>query len=143
MTSITPARRGELSALTELLRAEDLHDDLGLHPDTATVVAKDDGVVVGGAALEVYGGSGLLRSLVVARGRRGAGLGRDLVQAVAAEAHRRGLRDLSLLTLTAPAFFEKLGFARVDRSALPAAVQASYEYRVLCPDTALAMVRAL
>jgi amino-acid N-acetyltransferase len=143
VVSISAARRGDLQALNELLRAEDLHADLGTHPDTTVLVAREDRRVVGGAALEAYGRSGLLRSLVVAPAHRGTGVGRDLVGSVVDEAVTRGLSDLSLLTLTAPGFFGRLGFVRVERAAAPAAVRASHEFAVLCPDTAVAMVKEL
>jgi amino-acid N-acetyltransferase len=143
VTNITMATAGHHGPLLDLLVAADLHDDLGTHPDTTAFIAEQSGEVVGGAALEVYGDSGLLRSLVVAPHRRGGGLGRELVERVVAEARDRGLEDLSLLTLTVPGFFERLGFVRIDKATAPAAVQASHEFAVLCPDSAVAMTRRI
>lgn len=143
MTGVVPAGDGDLAALLSLLSAEHLHEDLGSHADTVVMVVREGEAVVGGVALEVYGDSGLLRSLVVAPGSRGTGLGQALVDGVVAEARRRGLRDLSLLTLTVPGFFERYGFRRVERHAAPAAVQESHEFAVLCPHDAVAMTRDL
>ena len=62
-----------------------------------------------------------------------------LVGAIVAAARESSLRDLYLLTTTAPTFFERLGFARISRADVPAAVAASWEFRVGCPQTAQAM----
>lgn len=93
--------------------------------------------------LEIHGAQGLLRSLVVIPALRGRGHGRELVHALIAEARARGLTQLWLLTLTAPDFFERLGFQRTDRASAPAAIAASEEFANLCPATAVCMTLAL
>jgi len=59
-----------------------------------------------------------IRSLVVADGRQGRGLGRRLVVDLLDEARREGLNRVFVLT-RAPLFFERLGFVRVPRESLP------------------------
>jgi N-acetylglutamate synthase-like GNAT family acetyltransferase len=59
-----------------------------------------------------------IRSLVVQEGARGRGLGRRLVGHLVDEARRQGLARVFVLT-RAPGLFERLGFERVPREALP------------------------
>ena len=46
-----------------------------------------------------------------------------------------------LLTTTADRYFAKLGFAAVDRAAVPAEIRASPEFASICPDDATVMYR--
>jgi len=86
----------------------------------------------------------LLRSLAVAPGHRGAGVGAALVRAAlaAADAHERGRAGVGLLTETAAGYFDRFGFTVIDRAALPAALSASAELTGACPATATAYWRA-
>ncbi len=59
-----------------------------------------------------------IRSVVVADGLQGRGLGRILISALLEEARREGLGRVFVLTRT-PAVFERLGFGRVLRDSLP------------------------
>jgi amino-acid N-acetyltransferase len=86
---------------------------------------------------------GLLRSVAVEPSVRRSGLGEALVGGIVAQARELGLRELYLLTTTAPEFFERLGFSHVIRSDVPAAVAESWEFRTGCPQSAQAMRRAL
>ena len=106
-------------------------------------VARRDEALVGCAGLEVYGELGLLRSVAVEPSLRTVGLGTKLVASVATLARARGLRELFLLTTTAPRFFERRGFTSVPRSSVPSEIAGSWEFRVGCPQTALAMHLAL
>jgi N-acetylglutamate synthase-like GNAT family acetyltransferase len=99
--------------------------------------------LAGAGGLEVRGDAGLLRSLVVAEGLRGTGLGRALVEAVEAVARRRGLQELVLLTETAHEFFARLGYAAILRDEAPAAIRGSAEFRSLCPQSARCMRKKL
>ena len=59
-----------------------------------------------------------LRSLAVASNWCGAGLGRQMVEALLAEARSRGLEMVFAFTTT-PAFFSRLGFLPIDRDLVP------------------------
>jgi N-acetylglutamate synthase-like GNAT family acetyltransferase len=48
-----------------------------------------------------------------------------------------------LLTTTARAFFDKLGYAAVDRAGVPGAIRATAQFSALCPDSATVMVKRL
>jgi argininosuccinate lyase/amino-acid N-acetyltransferase len=88
-------------------------------PDFRVVRSEHGGDLLAFGALRRY--SSLLaeiRSLVVADGQAGRGLGRRIVDHLLAEARREGLARVFVLT-RAPGFFDRLGFARVPRESLP------------------------
>ena len=110
-------------------------------------VASGGDVAFGGEVVGVCGLSIIwadlaeVASLAVRPDRRGLGLGRRLVEACLAEA--RAMRVRKAMTLTYErAFFEKLGFAVVDRQELPMKV---WSECVACPKNQacdeIAMVR--
>lgn len=108
------------------------------------VVAEQAGALVGICALEiVWADLAEVRSLAVDPAHQGKGIGRLLVEAVAADARRLEVQRLFTLTYE-QAFFEKLGFAVVDKSALPTKV---WSVCVKCPKRhgcdEIAMVRTL
>jgi amino-acid N-acetyltransferase len=107
------------------------------------LVATTDEAIVGCVGLERFREVALLRSLAVAEGRRGHGLGLELYRGIAAHAARCGVKNLYLLTTTAEAFFARRGFVRIARSAVPGAISETAEFRSLCPDSAVCMKRAL
>ena len=103
------------------------------------IVALDQsGSWVGVAGLEVYGKSGLLRSVAVNKQFRGMGQGRTLVNAVLANASEKGVEAIYLLTDSAEDYFKGLGFEVVNRKDIDAAVRASPEFTE-CRETAPAM----
>jgi protein-tyrosine-phosphatase/N-acetylglutamate synthase-like GNAT family acetyltransferase len=106
---------------------------------SSCVLAVEGDTVIGAAALERYGRAALLRSVVVARGAQGSGLGEALVRDRIAAARVAGLDDLVLLTTTAAPFFARLGFVEVRRAEVPAAVQDSVEFTTACPASATVM----
>ncbi len=137
--NITVLKPFEITAVLSLLAENDLPTK-GLSDHLATtLVVRHDEVIVGSAALELYGNVALLRSVAVAAAYRGQGLGGRLCEAALALARQMRLTHVYLLTETAVSFFPKFGFRQVDRAAVPAAVQASLEFTQLCPDSAVAM----
>jgi amino-acid N-acetyltransferase len=109
--------------------------------ETGFVVAEQAGRIIGVAGIEIYGNDGLLRSVAVDDAFRGQGIGLALVQERLRWARERGLRDLYLLTTTAPDFFSRLGFVRIDRAAAPAHMQEAPEFASICASTAITMRR--
>lgn len=63
----------------------------------------------------------------------------------AAEQHARGhgVGSIYLLTTTATAFFERLGYAQLDRQSVPTAIQQTREFGEVCPASAVLMVKHL
>jgi len=104
------------------------------------VVAERGGRAVGAAGLEVHGGDGILRSVVVAPEARGHGLGGRLTDAVIAAAREAGLHRLYLLTTTAEAYFPRRGFRPIDRGDVSADAMQSVEFREACPASAAVLV---
>jgi len=140
-------RRGDLAdlpAVEGLVRAAGLPAH-GVREAFATgcVAARADGSIVGAAAVEPYGETALLRSVVVAEAARGTGLGAQLVRGAEAIARDLGIRDLYLLTETAPAWFPRLGYRPIARAAAPSAIANSAEFAEACAATAVLMHRRL
>jgi amino-acid N-acetyltransferase len=137
--TIEAARAHDLDGLQELLAGAGLPTAGFTDQFGAALVARDGERLAGCVALELYGREALLRSLVVAPEVRGTGLGERLTEAALQLAHERGARRVWLLTTTAERFFPRFGFRRVERNALPAALEASAELRGACPASAVAM----
>jgi len=107
------ASEGIMLPRTEFELAENVRD---------FTVAVDGGSVVGCGALHFYGPrTGEIRSLAVHPGWKQHGIGKQLVQALEAEALANGLQSLFAFTYI-PGFFSKLDFAEVDRRLLPSKV---------------------
>ena len=102
-------------------------------------IIKDGGHILAVAGLEQYGEFGLLRSLATDAGYRNKGMAAQLLKAMFEYAKRAGIKELYLLTETAETYFEKMGFQRVDRSAVPEPVKESKEFGHICPSTAIVM----
>ena len=99
--------------------------------------------ILGAAGIERYGRSGLLRSVVTAPEARGRGIAEALTRNRLDWAATEGLDTVYLLTTTAAGYFPRLGFEPVDRTEVPAEVQASREFSSACPASAVAMRRQL
>ena len=137
--NIHAASSTDLSEILALLKRSDL-PVAGIERHVATtLVARNSGRLVGCAAVEVYGPTGLLRSVAVAQDQRGAGLGQRLTETALELARRQGVRDIYLLTTTAGKFFPRFGFVPIPRDQLDAALDQSEELRGACPASALAM----
>jgi amino-acid N-acetyltransferase len=139
MIEIAQGAAADVPAVKALLSRAHLPLD-GFDPELAFVVARQDGVVVGSAALEEYPNGALLRS---AEELRGTGLGQRLTNAVLELAGGRGHGWVYLLTTTAGRFFPRFGFEPVDRGEVPPDVRQSVEFTSACPDSALVMRKAL
>jgi amino-acid N-acetyltransferase len=94
---------------------------------------------VGLVGLEIYDDVALLRSLVVAPGHRGSGLGGSLVEHAERYAADRGVRTIYLLTTTAEAFFGRRGYEPAPRTDAPEAIQRTAEFSTLCPSSSAFM----
>lgn len=143
MSAIRPAHATDLPRIAALLDAETLPTADLATSRIAFWIAEDDTGLVATIGLEQHADAGLLRSLVVAPVRRGAGHARGLVEAVEAEAAARGIRDLVLLTQTTAPFFAHAGYTPIARDDAPRAVRDSAEFSALCPASATCMHKIL
>jgi N-acetylglutamate synthase-like GNAT family acetyltransferase len=96
---------------------------------------------VGFGGLELHGGDALLRSIVALPPMRHQGTGAAIVAALELEAQLRGCRSLWLITTSAAEFFNRLGYARCDRVAVPSAIATTAEFATLCPANAEVLVK--
>ena len=141
---IVEASAADLSAIRQLLLdaelpVADLADGTPVH----FWMARKRGSLVGTVALERFGDAAMLRSLAVRPGFRGAGLGQALVRHAEACASAAGIHSLCLLTTTAAELFDRHGYERISRTEAPEAVRHSEEFRSLCPDSAVCMLKRL
>lgn len=82
-----------------------------------------DGRIVGFSGVERCDGDYLLRSVVVHPDRRGSGLGKAVVEVTVASLDLGGA--VFLATTSAAPFFARIGFSKVQRDSVPAAVLAT------------------
>jgi amino-acid N-acetyltransferase len=123
---IRPATLSDVPRIREIINS---HAELGkmlfknyaqLYEDVRDfAVFVEGGEVVGCVAVGIiWADMAEVRSLAVDDDHRGRGIGKQLVQWCVADARRLGIRKLMSLTYE-QGFFEKLGFAVVDKSTLP------------------------
>ena len=104
------------------------------------LLLEDAGAVAGCVALEPYGSSlAEIRSLAIAPGVRSQGLGRRLLDAVVAEAKRRGIARVFVVT-HAPEFFLRRGFQARKRRMLPEKIERDC---IRCPKAAACQLAAV
>ncbi len=132
---------GDLGDLRLVLRAAHLpEDDLAAAPARGWRqfwAARDaGGRVLGYGGLEGWEKTALLRSVVILPPYRGLGHGRRLIAGILAEARKRDLAEIWLLTQDAADFFASLGFRDRPREAAPPEIAAAPQFRSLCPASA-------
>ena len=140
---IDRARGDDAPAVLRLLERNHLPLERLTDWITTTLVARENGQIIGSAALELYPDGALLRSVAVAPEAQGKGLGQELTAAAIRLADTLNAPALYLLTTTAEQFFPKFGFERIARADVPATVQASVEFTSACPTSATVMRKTL
>jgi amino-acid N-acetyltransferase len=97
----------------------------------------------GVVGLELYPPVALLRSLAVAVGTRGKGVGSALLADAERYAREHGAEQIYLLTTTAEQFFARAGYERIERDAAPQAIRETQEFSTLCPASSALMRKRL
>jgi amino-acid N-acetyltransferase len=101
-----------------------------------------DGIGVAGVVgLDRHEDVAPLRSLVVADGHVRQGLGRKLVAAAEEQAKKLELRAIYLLTTSAQAYFDVIGFRSVSREGAPPEIRQCSQFSALYPSTSVLMVK--
>ncbi|MSU50621.1 MAG: GNAT family N-acetyltransferase [Opitutus sp.] len=140
---IEAARPDDAMAIAALLQAAELpHEDFAAHLGRFLVARDARGRVVGVVGAEIHAAEALLRSLVVAPGHRGAGLGDELVRRLDAAGAGWGVTRWWLLTTTAEKFFAARGFAVSPREVAPPEIRATLQFRGGCSRSAVCLTRA-
>jgi len=143
VSKLREAAGAELAVVHRLLKQAGLPtSDLAASKPEFTVLC-EEGRIAAAGALQRFGSAALVRSVVVAGDRRGTGLGRVLVQELEKVARATHVGRLILLTQTAREFFAHLGYRVIERADAPQDVQASEEFRALCPASATCMMKVL
>jgi amino-acid N-acetyltransferase len=129
MIRIRRAAGSDLPVVVALLEASGLPtvgvaDGLGRF-----LVAEEDGRLVATAGLEMGDGCALLRSVAVAPGSRGGGVGVEIVRQALRLASVSGAQSVYLLTTTASGFFPRFGFVPALRAEVEAKFPDSTETR--------------
>lgn len=137
---IRSAREGDFLQIVAILQEVGLMTD-GLTPGMPDFYVADiGGTIVGCAALESDGSTGLLRSVGVLSTAQGAGIGRRLVEAVHERVMDLGLESVYLLTTTADEYFSRFGYESWEEENLPSVVTGSAEY-VTCSASGATTMR--
>ena len=138
-----PAYPQDCTAIRALLERSGLPTrDLESARPEFTVVC-EDGQVIAAGALQRFGSSALLRSVVVAPDHRGRGVGQSIVSELERVARGAQINQLVLLTQNAAEFFARQGYRVIERSTAPHDMQSSEEFRSLCPSSATCMAKSL
>ncbi len=136
-SGVRPAEEDQVKALIAdgNLHTADLSNEKLRH----FVVARKGDALVGAVGLELFPPHALLRSLVVAENHRGQGIALKLMEAVERYARSADVKSIYLLTLTATNLFGKCAYEKVRRDSAPDSLQATTEFKTLCPDSAVCM----
>ncbi|HEY0942072.1 MAG TPA: arsenic resistance N-acetyltransferase ArsN2 [Steroidobacter sp.] len=142
-TQVRTATQNDSARIIALLQANDLptSDLADCRPEF--VVIEDGDELIGTGGVQAFGNAALVRSVAIAKDRQRAGLGSSLLGALERHASALGIRELVLLTQTAEQFFTRHGYTRIERSSVPVPIQATAEFRSLCPASAVCMSKRL
>lgn len=136
---IKRATKKNLNFIEKLLKKNELpYEDVYLKLNSL-FLAHINSKKIGIGGIEIYGDSGLLRSLVIEKPFRKKGYGTELCLKVIKYAQLKGVKNIYLLTTTAENFFKKIGFETTERKVAPRAIQETSEFVKLCPETATCM----
>ena len=136
VSSIVRLRAADLAQLENLLRRNNLPaQDCAQQARNFCGIFDDDDLIAAGG-LEPAANDALLRSVVVHEQYRSRGLARSIIEYLIRRADSEDRETVYLLTETAGAYFENLGFKRIDRIEVPSAIANTRQFASLCPDTA-------
>ncbi len=93
------------------------------------MVARAGKKIVGVVGVEVYGRTGLFRSLCVDEAYRGRGIARMLNEKLLVYTRARKIDRLYLFTWHAEKFASKLGFRKIDKKGIPKSIRATWQFR--------------
>lgn len=92
-------------------------------------IAEYEGGALACGGLEMYGGYGFIRSVVVEAAARGLGLGRHISELLLEDAKQSGASRVYLFTQDAYPFWLNLGFTDIDPGDWPEATRPCWQHR--------------
>ncbi len=108
------------------------------------LVARAGKRVIGVVGIEIYGRTGLFRSLCVDEHYRGRGIARTLNEKLLAYARARKVDKLYLFTWYAEKFATKLGFRRVDRKRISGVIRSTWQFKKsFCYPSVICMMKKI
>lgn len=125
-------RRGrpdDVPALTQLILAAALPPLFVEEFVEGFAIAEHDGAVIACGGLEIYGRSGVIRSIAVDTAARGLGLGRIITDLLVQEARRYPCDDVYLMTVDAWEFWKHVGFVDVEPETWSPNAQRFWQYQ--------------
>ena len=129
--------------IISLLQSEKLPiDDLPDHQENFYVAIQNK-KVIGVIGLERYCHNGLLRSMVVSKQHRNQGIASKLIDELEKQASKLHVTAIYLLTESAPAYFERKGFRKINRLEAPEKIKSTSEFSSICPAGAILMQKQL
>lgn len=138
------SRRPSMQVARDLLEGADLPTaDLTPEKLETFFIGEREGVAVGIVGLELYAHVALLRSLAVTANDRSRGVGSELVKFAQAFAASKGVKELYLLTATAPDFFVHHEYRPVSRQVVPPEIRLTCEFSTICPLSSTVMKKGL
>ncbi|KQS90526.1 MULTISPECIES: arsenic resistance N-acetyltransferase ArsN2 [unclassified Rhizobium] len=142
MIEIKPVS-GSDPALKAMLEAVGLPVDDLEEAGRLFFAATENGSLYGVGGLETADRNILLRSIAVASDHRHKGIGRAITENLLDIARKRDVDSVYLLTTTAAAFFENLGFRQVERATASKDILKTRQASSLCPSSAILMKLSL
>jgi amino-acid N-acetyltransferase len=143
MQIVIAHRRDEVRIKQLLADSELPYQDITTSHLRHFLIGWDGAKLAGVIGLEIVGEFALLRSLAVPTQYRGRGIASALIARVEDYAMSQDVDALYLLTMTAEGLFEKLGYTRIDRHAVPEVVKGTAEFQNLCPSSSICMTKQL
>lgn len=93
------------------------------------MIARADKRIIGVVGIEVYGRTGLFRSLCVDESFRGRGIAKTLNKKLLEYARMWKIDRLYLFTFYAEKFAAKLGFRKIGRKEIPKVIRSTWQFR--------------
>jgi len=93
------------------------------------MVARADRKIIAVVGIEVYGRTGLFRSLCVDEAYRGRGIAKILNEKLLAYARMWKIDRLYLFTWRAEKFASKLGFRKIHKKRIPKSIRSTWQFR--------------
>ena len=139
--NLKPAETVQLEEIQKLLKNSGLpFEDINNHLNNFLCMMNNEEIIAVGG-MEIYDDVSLLRSLAVTEGKRNEGLGQLIYFALIEHAKTKNIKSIYLLTETAEKFFIKNGFTKVERNIIPETIKNTYEYKKLCAESAIVLMK--